>query len=352
MSVPNWVLKNSRFILGIVIAGTALSLLASVIYRHFGTTGIRSFEIAVSGVLTAVLAILYFRQTTILEQQKELRVRELDRELRQQHTETLRERIKEWHGDPSHSLGSTEETELNLPSVSGTSFNSAQTKDVYVVDGGRQLEESSFSVIPESLDGDKYFKDLLENHATDLKRQKERIEELHQEFVDHRNSFVNATYGETIEEDQCILKPTEEFSSWIFELFLREKRSLLRPDLETKSQQVLVQASYVNDSHQIHRYTRSGYGQHSIYTAHLKDDVELNKEEIDELEEEVECKTDELIQETLERIKKREEYSHIQEAARILDEGERRIEELEQTLVEYHGKPLYKGSCEYLDEGQ
>ncbi|AXR82303.1 hypothetical protein AArcMg_2307 [Natrarchaeobaculum sulfurireducens] len=70
------------------------------------------------------------------------------------------------------------------------------------------------------------------------------------------------------------------------------------------------------------------------------------------MEEEVECKTDELIQETLERIKKREEYSHIQEAARILDEGERRIEELEQTLVEYHGKPLYKGSCEYLDEGQ
>lgn len=49
--------------------------------------------------LTAGLVYLYSRQTSIQEDQQDLLRRELNREVRQGHTETLRKRIRAWHGD-------------------------------------------------------------------------------------------------------------------------------------------------------------------------------------------------------------------------------------------------------------
>lgn len=192
---------------------------------RFGGAGLTILNLAVSGVLSAALVILYFRQSSILESQKDLITQELNREARQQHTETLRERVIEWHGDPG--LEGTDipfgDSDFNFPTIARASFRSAPTGMSAALNG-----DEPFQVIPDQLQGDRYLADLLENHAPDLRETAEEIERLHDEFTTLQEEF-REKYDDGVVERKSgyTIEPDEFLSKWIFQLVVMEERDRL-----------------------------------------------------------------------------------------------------------------------------
>lgn len=109
-------------------------------------------------------------------------------EVRQGHTETLRNRVRAWHGDidetgiPEGGDRFTDET--NLPKVRGASVEPSPPIVEFVG------EEPAFRVVPEVLEDDRYLQYLLENHADDLREQKVKIERQYGTFDSAKKAFL------------------------------------------------------------------------------------------------------------------------------------------------------------------
>jgi membrane associated rhomboid family serine protease len=84
-----------RILLVLLLVAAVVIGLAVGVYEEFGSVGLTGLSVVVSGILTAALVVLYFHQTSILDAQRELLTQELQREARQQHTETLRTRVEQ-----------------------------------------------------------------------------------------------------------------------------------------------------------------------------------------------------------------------------------------------------------------
>lgn len=166
-------------------------------------------------VLTSGLVLLYYRQNSIQEDQQDLLRRELNREVRQGHSDTLKKRIRAWHGNMDEI--SVPETgwfsdETNLPKVQAAAVDPAPP---IVQVAGRDPE---FRVVPEAIEDDRYLQDLLDNHASDLYELKEEIESQYSDFDEAREAFVTAYPDATvIETDDYVIRPRSEFAKWVFE---------------------------------------------------------------------------------------------------------------------------------------
>jgi hypothetical protein len=71
---------------------------------------------------------------------------------------------------------------------------------------------------------------------------------------------------------------------------------------------------------------------------------------LQEERDEIKSETAAVVDEVLEQVDQQEPYTLARSAAETLDNAAAEITELEQLLVEYHGRPIYTGSCKYLDE--
>lgn len=179
--------RGGRVILVLGVVAVVLVGVAIGVYRAIGSAGLTGLSMVVSGILTAGLVLLYAQQTSILDAQRELLTQELNREARQQHTETLRKRVEIWHGNPELEPSGEPfyEPDLNLPRVYGATFESAPNESYVAFP-----EDELFHVIPSQLRDDRYLEDLLENHVPKLRETCDEIVKLHDEFIQLRSTFI------------------------------------------------------------------------------------------------------------------------------------------------------------------
>lgn len=295
-------------------------------------------------VLTGGLVYLYWQQQGLLK-------RELNREVRKSHTETLRKRIRAWHGDIDE-LGASDDAgffsdKTNLPRVRGASVQPAPAL-VDVVGN-----DSEFRVIPQAIEEDRYLRDLLENHAPELRELKGKIERRNQEFEEKKEQFRNEfPAAPSVEKDGYTLEPTQYFDLWVFKSAVTLHRTQLQSDKERL--QKIAKNSVENESTArpdpaTVAYTADSRGSSRVitYEAQLKSG---DLDDLSELGDEIEEQVLQLYNDAIEDIGDEGVYRHAVEAATILDEMAETIAELKAKLVEYEGHPLYMGQCPYLDE--
>lgn len=294
-------------------------------------------------VLTLMLVILYAKQQGLLK-------RELNREVRWNHTETLKKRIREWHGDMDNIGLSDDPTEQirnnsNLPVVKSASVEPAPAVISFAG------EEDDFRVIPETIEDDRYLQDLLENHAPDLRELKETIEHLNEEFVAARETFIDEyPEGETLDADGYHLRPMDYYPEWVFQRAVRLHRSLYETDKEREQDiaESRIQGTNSADSERaVIWYSPVSDGGRSTYKVTF-DSGDL--ERADQFEDEIEDELIRIHHETIDDVRADGIYQHTVEAARKLDEMQQAIEELRAKLVEHEGHPLYTEDCPYIEE--
>lgn len=308
-------------------------------------------DVLSSLLLTGTLVYLYFRQTSIQEGQQDLLKRELNREVRQGHTETLRKRIRAWHGDIDE-IGISEGSarfsdETNLPKVQAVDVKPAPA--LFQIAG----QEPEFRVVPEALEDDRYLKDLLENHAEDLRGLKEEIERQYKDFEGLRNRFVRE-YPEPpgIEMDEYALQPRSEFSTWVFEKGVsmnRELRGRDKKKIKDIAESRLTGTNSANVETGEKFYSPSGIdgaGPSTYEARALSGDFD----DLKRIEEEIEAELVEIHSDAIEQIDATPFYVYAIDAAETLDEMAKKVEQLRSKLEEHEGHPIYLEDCEYLED--
>lgn len=351
-SLISWVLSankrvTKRFLFLIVLVFCLTWAIAVPVSVYLGVEWFPVVNAAGSVSLTAVLALLYFHQSQILESQQELLTAELNRDLRENHTETLRERVREWHGNTEIDISDIDPLDTpsdNLPSVGQASFQSVDENGLYA------FSETEFTAIPSRLKQDYYFQDLLQNHAPELQKQADAIEFIESDFQQVKSKFINdLNHIETKETEQYSLEPTDELSEWIFEELVKVKR-YSDPTFDETRERMLDQIGSPReweDGEVIWIHRDAGSGSFAVYGAQFSSVEDfLPREEQDQIVEEVE----ELIRSVLTKIEYDRPLERIDRAAELLNKGEKSITDLRYTLIEYDGRVVYPGDCEYLRE--
>lgn len=343
--------RAGRIILILAVVAVVLIGGAIGVYWAIGSAGLTGLSVVVSGILTAGLVLLYAQQTSILDAQRELLTQELNREARQQHTETLRKRVEIWHGNPELEPSDDPfyEPDLNLPRVYGASFESAPHESYVAFP-----EDESFHVIPSQLRGDRYLEDLLENHVPKLRETCEEIVKLHDEFVQLRSTFVEEfDVAPTREHETYVLKPQDRLGQWLFELLVLLERGRMDDfdELRDRAWTDFDRGDNGPHSDEPKLFIRVELGNRvstPVYVAAWQEDIE--REAIREEMEDVEEKVKEIIEDVLDRVEANRSYADVLEAAKTLDAAAKEVDRLENLLVEYHGRPIYPGDCKYLEE--
>ncbi|KAB1193631.1 hypothetical protein GJR96_09335 [Haloferax sp. MBLA0076] len=318
---------------------------AMVAQEEIGSSGFDSLDLTLSVGVSLLLATLYYQQKGILESQQELLSQEFNRDLRMEHTETLRERIELWYGEVNelHRVGEPGLYGSNLPEVTTTDIKSAPTL--------RQLRfgrDTKFSVMPPELEDDRYFQDLLENHAPDLRETKSEIEDTHERLIQARNSFIdNFDNSLSLETEVYTLSPGFGFDEWVFEQHIKLDRGFhdnvddLVDALETSMENSGGQAKpeegvWMIPTHE-HRTPLKATFQSG------------NLDQLDEYQEEIQQAALREIKRILEGKSKTDERL-IKEGSRELEHADNLLEKLNNLLIEYEGRIVYPGDCKYLDE--
>ncbi|WIV68902.1 hypothetical protein [Natrialbaceae archaeon AArc-T1-2] len=322
---------------------------------NFVFTWLQEWSEVVAGlgsiVLTAGLVYLYSRQTSIQEEQQDLLRRDLNREVRMGHTETLRKRIRAWHGDMDE-IGVKEggawfTDETNLPKVTGVDVESAPPL-VEVVG-----QEVKFRVVPEALEDDRYLQDLLENHADDLRELKEEIEQQYEEFDGAREAFYEEyPGGPTVETVDYTLQPRQAFTEWVFEravLLNRKQRDREKQKMKNIVEDRLKGTNSADPGSGEKYYSASGIEDRGPATYEASA-VSGDYDDIEENEEEIDSRLIDIHWDAIDEIGEDELYEYAVEAAAILDEMAETVEELKAKLVEHEGNPVYQEDCEYVEE--
>lgn len=113
---------------------------------------------------------------------------------------------------------------------------------------------------------------------------------------------------------------------------------------------------------------QSGRAEISIYTARFETEKDITEfddsffveavfdqtdgKQIPDVRAKVREQAQDIVREVIERIDDDEPYGLAREAAAVLDQAEVSVAELEQLLMEYKGRPIYTGDCQYLDEAE
>lgn len=340
--------KDLSTILIMILVVMIISSFAGLGWYFGGTNGMQFAGVVTSGILTAALVGLYFQQTTLLEDQISLRTQELNQEVRQTHTETLRRRIYAWLGveDVPQTVDSIEDifedTKRRLPKVTEVDVEPAESYAYSYND------PDEFRVIPAGLEDDRYFIDLLENHAPELKNKTETINQLYSEFTSHREAFKTNFNGVSLDNGDLHVEPDIYLSDWVFVRIVKIERQLAEDwdkELETVIRTFEDRAYSSKEQNEL-RFMSGNKSKQSIYC------VTHDELSVDEISEQEACDlATEAIQETASKINVNEDpYADAAKAAETLDLLKEEIHSLKIELIEYAGRPVFPGGCKYLDE--
>ena len=327
-------------VLILIFAGTAWAL--------GGTDGMQFAGVVTSGILTAALVALYYNQTTLLEDQIDLRAQEINREVRLNHTETLRQRIYAWLG--ADEIPRTFDSVEDIIHDSGERLPKVTTTDVEPAEAFVHSfdDATEFRVVPINLERDRYFSDLLENHAPELQERKRKINRLYSEFAEHRERFKNDFDGASLNEGDLRVEPDVYLSDCIFEGIVKTERGRTdswEDELES-IMNVFEEGGNTSPQEDKLRFMQGIRDRRSIYLVTPKDKSvhDVSDDSAKELAKAA-------LRETVDQINTDEDpYRDAVEAAELLDTLEQEIRELRAELIEYAGRPVFPGDCKYLDE--
>lgn len=358
---------NRRWIngkMGLVILFGGILLLAAGLRWIFGDE-LQDAQLfaailqGIGGAGTLILAYLYLRQHSALEEQTEtqqlqaeimegqrdLRRMQLNREVRQQHTGILRHRVEQWLG---HTPATTEgiedlmDQQSSLPVVGRTGVTPARS-GMWVMG-----EEESFRAAPSRLEDDQYFIDLLENHAPDLAELKTKIEELQAEFSENHERFLDGVGEPPLwSTEEYVIESGFNFGEWVFQqIVLMERGFVSYDELFDRAGSVSEAAGMADEDGTVFPGEELYASPIGVYRATAKTG---DRTVVNDNREKIENKISGMLRSVLRDIDEIETYDSAKSAAETLDEIGKVVEELRFKLTEYQGLPLYPGECEYLD---
>ena len=358
-----WTRRN--FLGKLSIVGGSILGIGILSWILIGDVGVTILNVTVSGLLTAALALLYSQQAEILKSQRDLQTDELNREIRMHHTETLRERVREWHGEPDKTVEDVmfDGPSLNIPSVGATDIESAPNSESAFPRG------EVFTVVPHSIKNDRYLEDLLENHAPELADKKEEIEQNQIEFKKQRENFINEFRDSHLETDQggstvrinheiygsqrYTLYPNYQLAEVVFEVLVILHRGIfeeMNEALDNINKNVEEgKLAKVADQDAFMKSYSENDDNRPIFRLQCQNPPLIDPSECDSLiSEEVSQVVIDLIKQT----NSPQPPEPIMEAAKVLDDSREAVQELERILIEYEGRPIYPGDCKYLEEAR
>ncbi len=210
----------------------------------------------------------------------------------------------------------------------------------------------SFHVIPQRLRGDRYLEDLLQNHAPDLLETVERIRGLQSEFVQTREDFKDEFKPEiTREYEKFTIQETDRLSGWIFDLLIEQERGRYDDALDSGMAKVEDgrTSPHPEEPKIFFKIEVAGGRYFSILGANVEDGY---RGDLQDLSTEVEQAGVEVMEEVFQQVEIKAPYETVVVGASKLDDGREAVNELERTLIEYHGRPVIPGDCKYLEEAR
>lgn len=339
----------------IAVVGTV----AAVILYKIPERWLTALNVGVSAILTAALVSLYYGQISVLQSQEDLKRTEINMEIRKQHTEALRKRVAAWHGNTEPTQMSDNplpvprnDDERGLPRANSTGFSSAPGE----VDVAVPFEDREFDVVPIGLQDDPFLDDFVNNHANDVNKCVKSIERHQAKFDSLRSQFVDSldlNFGPVDESYE--IEWASGLPIWVFSELLRFAQ---RTDNEEKPQErhqnISNYVKYMSDTVQV-----SGVQpQKNSFTLRHRTDgpvvaivklSELEMTDIGEIKQDVISYFESRFQLKLESVVEEWPDQTVARALRELQQGEEAIEELEQKLEEYAGRPIYDGDCKYIN---
>ena len=328
----------------------AVFLFAGLSWNYAGDTGLTFASVVTSGILTAALAMLYFHQTVLLEGQTALRTQEINREVRRNHSDVLRHRVHAWLGtnDLPRTIDSVEDimegSDDKLPTVTDIDVRSPGEGEPWFG------STDEFWVVPPELERDRYFSDLLENHAPSLKERIDEISDLYSDFDDLRDEFTDGFEGAIRTEDEFRVEPDIHLPEWVFERIVKIQRDSER-SFEDELDVVLnsfEKGGNTMPDHNCIRYMEGPNGGRSIYVGKPKAGSvkDIGRDPVRDCAKEA-------IQETVDDLDpESDRYKRAVRSADILDAIEEEVGELRADLIELAGRQVYPGECEYLDQAR
>lgn len=296
---------------------------------EFGIAGnIAAYASATAtGLLIAITAVYAYSTHRSVR----LSTQQLNREVRQRHTDTLRQRVSNWLGDYRTDSDLTSNGESNLPTVQRTTIEPAPP----IVEVFERQQE--FRIIPEALENDRYLEDFLQNHAREVQEKLNEIKDLQAAFEQRREQFLEA-FDDTraIEEVQFRASKGAYFEQWAFERIVllergfRDKEGLYKiidDAIEKESMADNEFRKFPGDMRNIGPVIR------------VLREIDIQDEEVATA-----------MKQTVDRLEQHEAYDTAAEAAELLDQLDDAVDRLKNDLIEYKGRPLYPGDCEYLTE--
>jgi hypothetical protein len=355
-----WILTAVGVIIAIILIATIYQVLLAFPIENIQF--LPSFLQGLGGLGTLILAYLYLKQHSVMEEQSDtqqqqtdimdgqryLRRRELNRDIREKHTEVLRHRVEQWLGETPATGVEIDETITQNPRnphpvVTGTTIKSAA--------GGTWVlgEDDEFRAAPQWLEDDQYLRDLLENHAPELRDLKDRIEELERIYSAHHDRFVERV-GEVPRRktSEYIIEPAYNFPEWLFQqIVLMERGRESREELHDRASNI-VEAAGMADGDASLFPGEDGYGYPvGVFRAKPREgDRQVIADNRKEVEEEIVA----LLRSVIDDIDEIEPYDSACRSAETLEELDQVVSQLRVTLTKYEGLPLYPNDCKYLED--
>lgn len=357
---------NRRWVsgkVGLVILVGAILLLAAVLRWVFGDE-LQNAEMfaailqGLGGAGTLVLAYLYLRQHSLMQEQTEtqqlqaeimdgqrdLRRMQLNRDVRQQHAEILRHRVEEWLGRSpatSQQFDDMVDQQSTLPRVTRVGVESASKMF-------RVFGDDEFIAAPSWLQDGQYFIDLLENHAPELGELKIEIEELEAQFSKQKERFLDHV-GEPprVSTDEYVIEPGFNFGEWVFEqIVLMERGFVSYEELQNRAGNVSEATAMADEDGIVFPGEEQYASPTGVYRATTKTG---DRDAVNDNREEIQDDISAMLRSVLRDIEEIEPYEAAKAAGETLDEMNEGLSELRFKLEEYQGLPIYPGECEYLE---
>lgn len=332
-----WTLIGILGLFGFSILSFAFILYVASLYAGYLAIQSGQFQVAgnigafagASATLILVAITGWYAYTT--RKHVQLANRRMDYDIRRQHSETLRRIVSLWLGNPEQHEDLNKRS-LRIPHVTPTDIQPAPALAPI-------LGEQEFRVVPETIENDLYLEDLLENHAPDLKETKQEIEQLHSQFIELKSQFVEKYEDTQVVEDLPFPAETSLFfEEWAFERVLYLERGIR----DEESLFDIVDSAIDRNTEADEDYTRyPGDNRNVVSVIKVSRDVDEDRELVADA-----------MKETISRLPEQKGYSIGQEAAMVLDKADEECQKLEQLLVEYRGRPMFPGDCEYIAEAR
>lgn len=342
------------------MVAAVVSLIGILVQSNFGDRGpqiLTILNIAVSAALTAALIILYYRQSSILQSQKDLKQKEINLEIRKEHTKVLQQRVVAWHGDTeparlTDSSLSEQQTDSGLPQVEDLGFKSADGE----TPTAEPIEESEFNTIPSSLRDDPFLEDFLQNHAKEVERIRKRIERHQSSFSSYREDFIdefNQNIGQV--EESYEIEWEDDFPLWVFNrmLIFIQKQEKVKNCGEYRDIENYIEFLCGNievDDNPVKGLELRFKDKNRQDETTIASSKNIEKERATEIPENKILNAGKVgLRRELTPVIKNWPHKKIENAAEELESGKEEVNRLDIKLERYARRPVYNHDCEYIE---